>query len=170
MKNRKQITEFWKNQFYIISKDFLMKFNLEENAVEYLTKIGLPSNTNIFDQALEINFYDQPNIKLQTYQEKDYIIIGDDTGTNICIKPQTGEIFSIDFDGETGLEICFINSTIETFIIFLQIFNAYQKRNRNGNFYQADEIKKMKNDFLKVDKISLEDKNNWWCEFINQVI
>jgi hypothetical protein len=87
-----------------------------------------------------------------------YIVLGDDYGTKICLKESSGEIFSIDDQYEYPTR--FVNSNIKSLVIFLQIYE-YNKAiaiELSDRKVQRKMFQELEPKFLQVDPKALSDE------------
>lgn len=162
--DKKSSTEFWNNSCIQFDLDTLSKYSLTQDTRKYLSLVGLPVNGE-FLKDLNISFYS--NFEQINVQDCDYIAIGDDYGTKICINGKSNEVVSIDI--EEYMNIRFINSSIENFIDFLQIYFTKRPELAHADDEKAVEITSLiKDEFNRLDPRALDYEENWWTIILEQ--
>ena len=86
------IYDFLQNRFKLNTRKDYNNFDLTENTKKILCDIGLPKEPLGF---IKFNIDELKTLK----HEDDFVIIGTDLGTNICIN-KNDEIISADFENE----------------------------------------------------------------------
>jgi hypothetical protein len=105
---------------------------------------------------------DYPPLLLSFYGENssqrgDNVIIGNDCGTELCVRLNDGAIYSIDPLG--ALPIRFVNSSIEQLAGFIRLYNSWF----GGEDDAETEYPKIREEFRRIDGLALNDPENWWC-------
>lgn len=163
--DKKSITEFWNDTLIRFNMKSLSDYSLSKETQDFLCSIGLPIKCE-FLKDLCLSFYD--DFEQININDSEYIVIGDDYGTKLCIVGKTGEVVSVDIEG--NMNIRFINSNIECFLFFLQIFLTKKPELAGVDDEEAAEIvKAIKNSFNKFDLAALSDDDNWWAVILEQV-
>ncbi|WP_024833712.1 SUKH-4 family immunity protein [Ruminiclostridium josui] len=162
--DKESITEFWNDSLVRFNMELLSKCSLTQETKEFLELFGLPVNCE-FLKDLNISFY---NIFEQiSIKGCNYIAIGDDYGTKICIRENLNEIISVDIERDMNIRI--INSSIEHFINFLQIYFTRRPELSKADDEEAVEIvRSMRDDFDKLDAMALSNEENWWAVILEQ--
>ena len=161
--NYKSISDFFKEKLEKITSKVLEGFTIPLETKNILETVGLPINVD----SLNVKFYCANLVEKVFYENEKYLIIGDDYGTKICIKQNTGEVYSIDPNNEYTPR--FINSNIQCFLQFLIVYI-----NKESELMEIDDKKakaimdKMKNEFLSLDGKALECEENWWSVVLEQ--
>src|SRR5262249_1033405 len=97
-----------------------------------------------------------------------FVVIGDDYGTKICIGEDTGELISIDEEGK--LPTRYINSRIDLFLVFLEIYlTAQQSRDDTTDAEAFALARHLRHEFRSLDQQALDDPENWWSVILEQV-
>src|SRR6478735_6409198 len=99
---------------------------------------------------------DYPPLLLSFYGENssqsgDYVIIGNDYGTELCVCLNDGANYSI--DPRAGLPIRFVNSGIEQLAGFIRAYNS--QFNREGEPETA--YREIRDEFRRIDGLALKD-------------
>lgn len=149
------ILNYWGDALIKFSREILADKAIPDSASRFLQTVGLPSKSDMF-----VNFQ-TTDTRIVKFQDQLYLILGDDYGTNIGMNMASGEIFSIPDQG--NLPIRFINSTIKSFVIFLQLYTEAASEIKKGT---EEEIKTTANSlrekFIDIDNRALANGENWW--------
>src|SRR5215469_5573618 len=94
----------------------------------------------------------------------DYIVIGNDYGTDLCVNRQNGAIYSI--DPWKKLPTRFVNSGIPQLARFIEVSKSYSIANAEGPQILA---KKMQVALEKIDSPAIADRDNWWAVILEQI-
>jgi hypothetical protein len=138
---------------------------LPEETQTFLQAHGLPLG---LENGLFVHFYADAQV-LEVYEDgqKQFLLIGNDSGTELGIKEHTGEILSIDLD-ET-LPTRFVNSSILTLLAFLETYSKEQPRLIQASDKKIAEIvARIKDEWQTLDPKSLADPENWWSVILEQ--
>lgn len=135
--------------------------NLSKNTEKILCDIGLPKNPLNFIQ------FDISEIKKINLSDE-YIIIGDDFGTKVCIGPKE-QIVSVDLEGEYPIR--FINQNLETFLKCIVTYTLYENElsNINDDYSVKKILKKVSSEFKAVDILALSEEESWWSIILEQI-
>lgn len=159
----KDIVDFWGESLKIINISENEKNKLSKETELFFKKVGTP-----IDNKFLINFNDSITEYRHEGKENNYVMIGNDFGTSICINIKTDEIFSIDDDNE--LPVRFINSNIKCLLGCLMVYIKYQPQ-----LIEADDeevfniVKEIRESFIKFDLRALENDENWWSVILEQI-
>lgn len=155
------VYEYLQEKFKLITREDYRNCDLSNNTKKILCDIGLPYEPLNF---IQFNIEEIENIKL----DEDYIIIGNDFGTNICVNHKD-EIVSIDTENEYPIR--FINKDLETFLKFIVIILLHE--NEIDEADDDDEInqvmQKVRTEFNIVDIQALSSEENWWSIILEQI-
>ena len=117
-----------------------------------------------FLSDLNISFYNE--FERISNKDENYVVIGDDYGTKLCISEKTNAVVSIDVE---SISIRFINSNIKSFLNFLQIYFTRRLELSNADDEEAIEIvKSIRDNFNMLDSSALNDEDNWWSVILEQ--
>lgn len=155
------VYECLQEKFKLITREDYRNCDLSNNTKKILCDIGLPYEPLNF---IQFNIEEIENIKL----DEDYIIIGNDFGTNICVNHKD-EIVSIDTENEYPIR--FINKDLETFLKFIVIILLHE--NEIDEADDDDEInqvmQKVRTEFNIIDIQALSSEENWWSIILEQI-
>lgn len=150
--------DYLKENFVLFTNSDYKEYPLSNTTKRILCEIGLPEEP--------LNFI-KLNIKSLNITKIDYefIVIGDDIGTYICINSKD-EIISIDPQHEYPNR--FINSDLESFLSFIVIFLKHTKDKVTSDADIKQIVFDIKNEFKKTDEKALCSDENWWCIILEQ--
>lgn len=155
-----EIYKYLQEKFKLITREGYRNCNLSNNTKKILCDIGLPYEPLNF---IQFNIEEIENIKL----DEEYIIIGNDFGTNICVNHKD-EIVSIDTENEYPIR--FINKNLETFLEFTIIFLSYENKINAANDDEINQvIQEIKTEFDMIDIQALSSAENWWSIILEQI-
>ena len=156
------VYECLQEKFKLITREDYRNCDLSNNTKKILCDIGLPYEPLNF---IQFNIEEIENIKL----DEDYIIIGNDFGTNICVNHKD-EIVSIDTENEYPIR--FINKDLETFLKFIVIILLHENEIDEADD-DDDEInqvmQKVRTEFNIIDIQALSSEENWWSIILEQI-
>jgi len=95
----------------------------------------------------------------------DYIIIGDDYGTELCVRLSDGAVYSVDPEG--SLPRRFMNSGIRQLAKFISIYET--GRAEAPSEPGCLEARRLRNKMAEIDLKAIEDPENWWSRILDQV-
>lgn len=154
------IYEHLQKKFKLITREEYRNCNLSNNTKKILCDIGLPNQPLNF---IQFNIDKIENIII----DKEYVVIGNDFGTNICINSKD-EIVSVDLENEYPIR--FINKNLETFLQFIIIFLSYEDQITDIDDEKIDQVMhKIRQEFDMVDIQALKNEENWWAIILEQV-
>jgi hypothetical protein len=93
----------------------------------------------------------------------EFIVIGDDYGTQLCVRLSDGSVYSIDPRGE--LPERFVNSSIQQFAGCIEVFKSYER----GPADVPQIGQKLQDDLSQIDRLAVADPKNWWACIVEQV-
>lgn len=154
------VYECLQEKFKLITREDYRNCDLSNNTKKILCDIGLPYEPLNF---IQFNIEEIEDIKL----DKDYIIIGNDFGTNICVNHKD-EIVSIDTENEYPIR--FINKDLETFLKFIVILLSHENEIEEADDDEIDLVmKKVRKEFDMTDIRALSSEENWWSIILEQI-
>lgn len=154
------VYECLQEKFKLITREDYRNCDLSNNTKKILCDIGLPYEPLNF---IQFNIEEIEDIKL----DKDYIIIGNDFGTNICVNHKD-EIVSIDTENEYPIR--FINKDLETFLKFIVIFLSHDNEIEEADDDEIDQVmQKVRTEFDMTDIRALSSEENWWSIILEQI-
>ena len=154
------IYDFLQNRFKLNTRKDYNNFDLTENTKKILCDIGLPKEPLGF---IKFNIDELKTLK----HEDDFVIIGTDLGTNICIN-KNDEIISVDFENEYPTRL--INKNLESFLHFIVIFLLHEDEiNSAADDNISQIIQKIKAEFEQIDELALNNQENWWSIILKQI-
>jgi hypothetical protein len=95
------------------------------------------------------------------YLSDDYVVIGDDYGTQLCVRLSDGIMLSIDPKG--SLHTRFMNSSIEQFARFVEVCLSYAERPKE----KCDRL--MWKELAVIDLKAFAKAENWWACILEQI-
>lgn len=154
------IYDFLQNRFKLNTRKDYNNFDLTENTKKILCDIGLPREPLGF---IKFNIDELKTLK----HEDDFVIIGTDLGTNICIN-KNDEIISVDFENEYPTRL--INKNLESFLHFIVIFLSHEDEINSADDDTISQIiQKIKAEFEQIDELALNNQENWWPIILKQI-
>ena len=154
------IYDFLQNRFKLNTRKDYNNFDLTENTKKILCDIGLPKEPLGF---IKFNIDELKTLK----HEDDFVIIGTDLGTNICIN-KNDEIISVDFENEYPTRL--INKNLESFLNFIVIFLLHEDEINSADDDTISQIiQKTKAEFEQIDELALNNQENWWPIILEQI-
>lgn len=154
------IYDFLQNRFKLNTRKDYNNFDLTENTKKILCDIGLPKEPLGF---IKFNIDELKTLK----HEDDFVIIGTDLGTNICIN-KNDEIISVDFENEYPTRL--INKNLESFLHFIVIFLLHEDEINSADDDTISQIiQKIKVEFEQIDELALNNQENWWPIILEQI-
>lgn len=163
--DKENVMEFWNDTLIQFNMKQLSNNSLSKKTEDFLNLVGLPVKCDFLND-LSLNFYD--GFERITINDSDYIVIGDDYGTKLCIEGESDKIVSVNI--EENMNIRFINSNLEFFLEFLQIFFTKKPELIGVDDLKAVEIvNSIKDSFNKIDPVALNNEDNWWTLILEQI-
>ena len=154
------IYDFLQNRFKLNTRKDYNNFDLTENTKKILCDIGLTKEPLGF---IKFNIDELKTLK----HEDDFVIIGTDLGTNICIN-KNDEIISVDFENEYPTRL--INKNLESFLHFIVIFLLHEDEINSADDDTISQIiQKIKAEFEQIDELALNNQENWWPIILEQI-
>ena len=154
------IYDFLQNRFKLNTRKDYNNFDLTENTKKILCDIGLPKEPLGF---IKFNIDELKTLK----HEDDFVIIGTDLGTNICIS-KNDEIISVDFENEYPTRL--INKNLESFLHFIVIFLLHEDEINSADDDTISQIiQRIKAEFEQIDELALNNQENWWSIILEQI-
>lgn len=129
----------------------------------FLTKEGIPAiKTDL------INLYNnESKIVPIMYKNVKYLVIGDDFGTSICVREETGSVFAIDLSGDIPER--FVNSDIEKMLSCLATyFENLTALQRVSDEDAGELVGDIKETLQQIDPPCLNNEENWWSVLLEQ--
>lgn len=158
-RSKMNIDKYLKN-FQLITREDYRNCDLSIHTKRILCDIGLPKEPLYF---IQFNIDEMKNIRLN----EEYIMIGNDFGTNICINPKD-EIVSIDLEDEYPIR--YINKNLETFLEFIITFLSYEDKINDAGDDEINQVmQEIRQIFDRIDIQALSDEENWWPIILEQV-
>lgn len=146
--------------FRLVTNSNYINCNLSNVDKNILCNIGLPYMPLDF---LQFNINEIDNLVLNN----EYIVIGNDLGTNICINNK-GEIVSVDLENEFPMR--FLNKNLESLLKYIFIFILYENLLVNvDDVYVSLIIEELKSELNIIDDKALSDDENWWSIILEQM-
>lgn len=162
MENRliSQIINFFGPLLSPVPESSLHDVELPEETKDFLLSVGLPPGGSLL-----LTFYSSGVTTPRRERRARFLIIGDDYGTQLGLKEQTGEVFSIGL----GSISRFINSSILTMLLFLAIYMTEQPELIEATDEEVLAIvERMRAIFRDIDGRALDDPENWWSVILEQ--
>jgi hypothetical protein len=151
--------------------DYVAHLGLSSDTRDFLTTVGLPIELYELEHSIEINFYpDRERIVKSKFKGRNYIIIGDDSGTQLTICLDDNHVYSIDFNNLVPIDpICFVNSRIDKFVESIRCFIEFKAKAGRREQSESRLIQLMKEQLRNIDKKAL-DPGTWWTQIINDTM
>ena len=161
-----RITDCFGSLLTPISSGSFHHFTVPEETKSFLTCFGFPPN---LEETLLLHFYQNDDaLAISIHNHDRFLIIGDDDGTKLGIKENTGEVLSIDPEGK--LPTRFVNSSILTLLAFLGMYVREQPGLAQADDEEASQIvARMRDAFSTFDAQALDNPENWWSVVLEQV-
>lgn len=154
------IYKYFVDKFELFKKEEYRSCDLSDETKKILCDIGLPNKPLSF---LEFNIETVENIQLGS----EYIVIGNDYGTSICINKQN-QIVSIDPEGEYPTR--FVNKDLKSLLQFIKVYLSYESKLLDVNDDEVNKIiEEIKKEFGEIDAEALNNEENWWSLILEQV-
>ena len=151
--------EFLQDKFKLVTREDYRSCDLSNSTKKILCDIGLPYEPLNF---IQFNIEEIDNINF----DEEYIIIGNDFGTNICVNNKD-EVVSV--DGESEYPIRFINKNLESFLEFVVIILKYENEIEESDDDEIHQVmQKIRKEFDEVDIKALSSEDNWWSIILEQ--
>jgi hypothetical protein len=97
-----------------------------------------------------------------------YLIIGEDSATELCLNPASGEIQAIDPLGEMLTR--FMNSSIEQLAEFIAIYDRLVVQIEvDENTDLEPQLNQLRESFLAIDQAALAGPEHWWSTILEQL-
>lgn len=163
MDKKTTIKNYFEDRLTKISKEVLLgKVSEDAELFSFLNEVGLVSEFDL------INFYFEKNkIEVTNFENQDYLIIGDDFGTKICVQLSNNKVYSIDEEGD--LPMRFINSSIENLMLFIMVYEQHHEEIIEADDDEIVEIiGEIKSKLNELDSQALSFEENWWAVILEQ--
>lgn len=146
-----KILNYWGDMLVKIPSHTLDQWKLPANTPTFLETVGLPVDERL-DTYLNLNLKFHPdNLSSLTYEQQLYITVGSvkfyDTYGYICLNETNGECVQIDNRSSVGNPFQFINSNIQSFLIFIKLCLDNKPQIRELA-YKKDDIYQQKTSLL----------------------
>lgn len=102
------------------------------------------------------------------FQRGEYLIIGDDEGTDLCVQPSDGTVYSVDPAGY--LRTRFMNTDVRKLALCIALYERYRagleglESEKEGRAAVAG----LRREIATVDPAALEDPESWWSVILEQ--
>lgn len=173
---RERILNFWGQELVSVSAEIPIDSRISENTARFLREVGLPIRgelTTWLNKYLNLEFCKNNEI-LGAFSINDtlYFSIASDPAlkqAKICLSSTNDSIYSVALFEK--LRIHFINSNLEAFLTFLEIYITYWcnlfENTNPSSAAMLEVINKMELEFKKIDAKALEDENFYWSEVLD---
>jgi predicted component of type VI protein secretion system len=111
-------------------------------------------------EPLQLTFYGE-----QSRPSGEYVVIGDDYGTELRVRMSDGAVFSIDPDG--ALPTRFVNSSVERLCEFIAVYQSYGGRTA-ADTEVSPTARRLRGQLAAVDPAAFGDTENWWAVVLEQ--
>jgi hypothetical protein len=158
------LTTFFGSSLIPVLSSSLDHFALPEDTKQFLQSFGLP-----LEPGLSMHLYADAEVhSIQAYGPQRFLIIGDDSGTELGMREGTGEILSLDPRGK--LPTRFVNSHILALLSFFAVSTKAQSELIGASDAKAFEmVASMREAFRREDSRSLDDPETWWSVILEQI-
>ena len=153
------VYEYLQEKFELVTREDYRNCDLSNDTKKILCDIGLPYDPINF---IQFNIGEIDNIKFN----EEYIIIGNDFGTNICINHKD-ELVSVDMENEYPVR--FINENLESFLKFVVILLLMENEINEAGDEINQIMKKIRTEFDMIDIQALSSEENWWSIILEQI-
>lgn len=154
------VYEYFQENFKLVTREDYRNCDLSNDTKKILCDIGLPYAPINY---VQFNIGEIENIILN----EEYIIIGNDFGTNICINHKD-ELVSVDMENEYPIR--FINKNLEAFLKFVVILLSLENEINEADDDEIDQImQKIRTEFDMIDSLALSNEENWWSIILEQI-
>ena len=93
----------------------------------------------------------------------DHVVIGDDYGTNLCVRLDDGSIFAVDPTGK--LPTRFVNSGIEELARFIDVAESFA-----GTRLDSESLaRQMREALAAIDPRAFAETSNWWAVLLETI-
>lgn len=155
---------FRKNWLKSLDEEKVINLGLTKETEDFLISKGLPLDNIEIEQNLYTKFFEDlrtsPRFKVDGYE---YLAIADNEDNYICINIQNDEIVAIKSNNK---EVQFINSDLENFLLFLELYlNTWQIYENGTDEEGFEATEKIKDKMLSIDSKALKPRA-WWREII----
>lgn len=151
---------FLKDKFKLNAREDYRNCRLSNSTKKILCDIGLP-----YEPLNYVRF----NIDKidSTFEDEEYIAIGSDLGTDICINYKD-EVVSVDRENEYPIR--FINRSLESFLEFIVIIIKYEDELKESDDDEIIKVmQKIRKEFDEIDIQALSSDENWWSIILEQL-
>ncbi|MCX7746040.1 MAG: SUKH-4 family immunity protein [Clostridia bacterium] len=153
------IRKHWNYNLIEYSKTILKKYCLSEETISFMSEVGLPINSYVF------NFYKDFELREEKIKGKTLVAIAEmmhDDTNYLYIDCLSQELLQTTNHLKSGLSL--VNSSVRNFLVFDFIFDFVQKECGNINDDEACKKfgKKVKDIFLEIDPAALGDMESYW--------
>lgn len=154
-----------------LPKDYVTHLGLSSDTCDFLTTVGLPTKLYELKHSIEISFYsDKERLIKKEFNGTNYVIIGNDLGTQLAISLDDNHVYSVDFDNVVPTNpICFVNSSVDKFVKSIRCFIAFKAKAENREQPEDQLIESMKEQIVNIDKKALYP-GTWWGQIIDDPI
>lgn len=98
----------------------------------------------------------------------EYYRIGTDEGTELCVEKDTGFVYAIALSKSHHTR--FVNSSLELFIKFLELYDSYAVAVQNLDETNALELVEQINErMVETDRSAFSDPDSWWSSITQQM-
>lgn len=151
--------DYLKNHFELFTREEYRQLNISAESKRILCDIGLP------EEPLPFLRFDVRTI--DNLIMNDYVVIGSDFGTNICIN-SSDEVVSV--DPELEYPTRFINANLTCFLKCIIIYLKHEKDVTKADDNEIDRlIADIKSEFTQADPHALQSGENWWSIILEQL-
>lgn len=151
--------DYLKNHFELFTREEYRELDISAESKKILCDIGLPENPLPF---LRFDVKAADNLIMN-----DYVVIGSDFGTNICLN-SSDEVISV--DPELEYPTRFINTNLTCLLECIIIYLKHEKEIAEADDNNVDRlIADIKSEFTQADPQSLQNDENWWSIILEQV-
>lgn len=155
--------QLWGDKLVPISPGLVGR-NISDFTRTFLMNAGLPGKG-----PLGVTFYhDERLLDLHSVGATGYLAIGEDYGTILGMKIETGEMWSLDPREECPSR--FVNSRLSDFVLFLGVYGSRAKDRQHASDEQHEVIvQEMRRQFISRDPRALDHVEHWWSLIFEQM-
>ena len=151
--------DYLKKNFELFTRKEYRQLNISAESKMILCDIGLPENPLPF---LRFDVRAADSLVMN-----DYVVIGNDFGTSICIN-SSDEVVSV--DPELEYPTRFINTNLTCLLKCIIIYLKHEKDVTEADDNETDRlIADIKSEFTQADPHAMQSDENWWSIILEQL-
>ena len=98
----------------------------------------------------------------------EYLVIGDDEGTDLCVRQSDGAVLAVDPEGH--LPTRFINADVRKLALCIASYERYRLALEGLGSEEGElaAVTALEREIAAIDPAALEDPENWWSAILEQ--